>query len=107
MAVYLICFDRPYQHARHYLGWAKSVDARLAHHRRGTGANLIRVIQAAGIGWQCVRVWPDGDRAFERKLKTQSRSAQLCPRCNAAYNARRRERKYAAGDAVRKSLSVS
>jgi site-specific DNA-cytosine methylase len=30
--VYLLHFDRPYKHARHYLGWAESLDARLAVH---------------------------------------------------------------------------
>jgi hypothetical protein len=30
--VYLLHFDRPYRHARHYLGWAEDLDNRLAEH---------------------------------------------------------------------------
>jgi predicted GIY-YIG superfamily endonuclease len=30
--VYLIHFDRPYHHARHYIGYTDDVDARLAGH---------------------------------------------------------------------------
>jgi hypothetical protein len=45
--VYLLHFDRPYRHARHYLGWTadETVDARLARHRAGGGARLIAVIR--------------------------------------------------------------
>jgi predicted GIY-YIG superfamily endonuclease len=32
MAVYLIHFDRPYKHSRHYLGYATDVDERLERH---------------------------------------------------------------------------
>ena len=81
MAVYLIHFDRPYKHARHYIGYAEEVDKRMIRHRAGTGCNLIRVIQEAGIGWEVVRIWPEGDRTFERKLKERHRSADLCPCC--------------------------
>ena len=33
--VYLIHFDEPFQHARHYLGYTKNLDTRLAAHRAG------------------------------------------------------------------------
>lgn len=49
--VYLLHFDRPYKHARHYLGWAKDLDARLEHHRAGTGARLLAVLKEHGIGF--------------------------------------------------------
>ncbi len=49
--VYLLHFQRPYRHARHYLGWASDLPARLAEHAAGRGARLLAVIQAAGIGW--------------------------------------------------------
>jgi hypothetical protein len=45
--VYLIHFDEPYKHARHYVGSAVSLDARLEEHRRGSGSRLMAVIAAA------------------------------------------------------------
>src|ERR1022692_3195850 len=49
--VYLIHFDRPYKHARHYIGWALDVRRRLTEHAAGRGAHLLAVVKAAGIGW--------------------------------------------------------
>jgi predicted GIY-YIG superfamily endonuclease len=79
--VYLIHFNTPYKHARHYLGYASNLDARLTAHINGNGARLMEVIADAGIHWQLVRTW-DGDRAAERKLKDQHNSPRLCPVCN-------------------------
>lgn len=37
--VYLLHFDRPYRHARHYLGWTpRAVSERVADHATGNGA---------------------------------------------------------------------
>ena len=47
--VYLIHFDEPFQHARHYLGYTKNLDTRLAAHRAGSGARLMKVISEQGI----------------------------------------------------------
>jgi predicted GIY-YIG superfamily endonuclease len=47
--VYLLHFDRPYKRARHYLGWASDLDARLAQHTAGHGARLLEVVHDAGI----------------------------------------------------------
>src|SRR5437762_1352406 len=77
MPVYLLHFDEPFGHAQHYLGFAEtpeSLVARLAHHRAGSGANLMRHVNAAGIDWEPVRIWPEGNRKFERSLKCQSSS---------------------------------
>jgi predicted GIY-YIG superfamily endonuclease len=79
--VYLIHFDKPYKHARHYLGYASNLKARLACHRANQGARLIQVIHAAGITWQVSRTW-SGNRALERKLKNQKNGPRLCPLCN-------------------------
>ena len=78
--VYLIHFDRPYRHARHYTGWAGNLDARLARHRAGNGARLIEVVMAAGIGWELARTWP-GTRADERRIKRARNAPRLCPLC--------------------------
>lgn len=84
MTVYLLCFERPLKHARHYIGFTTSeqtLSARLDHHRAGTGSRLMAAVAAAGISFELARVWPDGSRDFERHLKNGKRAPQLCPRC--------------------------
>jgi len=49
--VYLLHFNEPYKHARHYVGWtARNVKRRLAEHEDGRGARLLAVVRAAGPG---------------------------------------------------------
>lgn len=84
MAVYLLHFDRPYHHARHYMGFTTDLEARLALHAKPDNSShhrLMQVIYAAGIGFQLARVWPDGDRALERTLKRRKMAPRLCPLC--------------------------
>jgi predicted GIY-YIG superfamily endonuclease len=78
--VYLIHFDTPYRHARHYTGWTTNLDARLQAHRDGRGARLMEVITTAGITWQLARTWPGG-RDRERAIKDRHDSPRLCPIC--------------------------
>lgn len=87
--IYLLCFERPYKHARHYLGFAASPtpDERIAEHRAGTGARLLAVIREAGIGFHVARVWTGATRDDERALKDRKSSAKLCPLCRAARKA--------------------
>jgi predicted GIY-YIG superfamily endonuclease len=82
-AEYLLHFERPYKHARHYLGFAEDLERRLELHRAGRGARLVEVVVAAGIGFQLVRTW-DGDGTLERALKNRHNApARLCPLCQA------------------------
>ena len=55
--IYLLHFARPYRHAKHYLGFAVHLDARLAHHGKASGARLMQVVREAGIDWQLARIW--------------------------------------------------
>ena len=79
--VYLLHFDTPYQHVRHYLGYTVNVDQRLAMHAAGRGARLLEVLKAEGItldgGMGAGR-----DRALERRLKDRHEGPRLCPICN-------------------------
>ncbi|MGD9101432.1 MAG: endonuclease [Anaerolineae bacterium] len=92
--VYLLHFDRPYAHAKHYLGYAADLDARLAQHASGNcvvslpngGARLLQVVAEAGIGWTLARTWLGG-RELERRLKRQKNSPRLCPICQAQAQA--------------------
>lgn len=81
--VYLLHFDRRYQHAGHYLGSAANLDARLAEHAAGTGARLTQVVKDAGIGWSLARTW-QGGRQLERSLKNRGGASRICPICRAA-----------------------
>lgn len=78
--VYLLHFEEPYRHARHYLGFAEDLDRRLREHRAGRGARLLEVLAEHEIGFVVARTWT-GDRRRERQLKTQGGAARLCPIC--------------------------
>ncbi len=78
--VYLLHFDQPYRHAKHYTGFTHDLDIRLAQHIVGYGARLLQVIQTHGIGWQLARTWP-GTRDTERALKRQGGASRRCPLC--------------------------
>ena len=80
--VYLLHFDAPYRHARHYVGYTDNLPRRLEEHRKGTGARLMEVIKDAGIGFTVARTWA-GDRATERRKKRSGSRALLCPLCRA------------------------
>lgn len=87
--VYLIHFARPYPrgnhgYVRHYIGFtqsAKTLPARIQHHRDGSGSRLLAAVADAGIDFAVVRTWPDGDRNLERKLKNRKEAPRLCPVC--------------------------
>lgn len=92
--VYLIHFDRPYKHAQHYIGYTENLDQRIYEHEfTVNGARLLQVVREAGIGFQVVRVWPDGDRAFERRLKNMKNSRRYCPICQAKKKNKKGENK--------------
>ncbi|WP_306359512.1 hypothetical protein [Nocardia sp. CC227C] len=78
--VYLLHFDRPYGHAKHYTGWTTDLESRLADHRSGNGARLMAVIREAGIGFSLARTWT-GTRSRERQLKREGGAARRCPMC--------------------------
>ena len=87
MPVYLLHFNEKYHHAAHYIGFTETVEGlekRFKLHRNGNGSRLCRVIKEAGIGFEVARVWEDGDRTFERKLKKEGHSKKHCPICIAA-----------------------
>ena len=79
--IYLLHFDQPVSdHARHYLGWASDLAARLEAHRAGRGARLMEVVAERGITWHLARTW-EGTRDRERAIKDRAESPRLCPDC--------------------------
>ena len=83
---YLLHFDRPYQHAKHYLGSCQDLERRLTHVAKASGARLLEVVQAVGIGWQLARTWCGGKQR-ERQLKKQGGASRCCPICKEARRA--------------------
>jgi uncharacterized Zn finger protein (UPF0148 family) len=78
---YLLCFDVPFGHAKHYLGITiRPLPQRLRDHENGKGANLMNVVRKAGISWTLTRTWEDCDRNKERQLKNNP-GTRYCPRC--------------------------
>jgi predicted GIY-YIG superfamily endonuclease len=80
--LYLIHTDRKLHHAGHYLGWTTDLGLRLDAHLRGDGARLVEAYNQNGIHWRVVRIWPEGTRVDERRLKNQKHGPRLCPVCN-------------------------
>lgn len=95
--VYLIHFEKPYGHARHYIGVTRGdLASRIKRHRASSGANLTRVVVQAGIRIWLARAWHDAPRSWERTLKRMGGAPQLCPHCN-PYGALNRGRLPEAG----------
>lgn len=82
--VYLLHFDRPIGHAKHYMGWAIKgrLFARLAQHEAGNGkaSRLTRALARQGGTFTLARTW-EGDRFLERRLKNRNGGTRLCPIC--------------------------
>lgn len=80
--IYLLHFDRPFGHAKHYTGWTGNgdIDRRIDAHRRGEGARLLAVMRRVPIGFVLARTW-QGDRHRERRLKRQGGASRRCPIC--------------------------
>lgn len=83
--IYLLHFERPInpdRPAQHYLGYAVNLEARLAEHESGHGANLTRHALQRGIRWELARIW-QGERDTEKYLKEAYRNGRkLCPICD-------------------------
>lgn len=82
MSVYLLHFEPAYKHARHYCGYADDVEPRINAHLHGRGARLTQVAHDAGCALILARVWPDGDRTLERRIKNRKAAPRLCPICS-------------------------
>lgn len=81
--IYLIHFETPLKHAKHYLGWTEGdVSKRLWTHcngDRGGPSKLVQAVRRAGIRLAVVRTWR-GTRRDERRMKQRGKS-RMCPVC--------------------------
>lgn len=86
--VILLHFDRPVNDdrpAQHYLEFAEDIDRRLRDHVAGDRTRTSGIMFACherGIGFTVARVWKDGTRRDEYRLRQLGKNPKLCPICN-------------------------
>jgi predicted GIY-YIG superfamily endonuclease len=100
--IYLLHFSEPFGHARHYLGWTESddVERRIARHRSGQGARLVRAVVNAGLDFKLVRTWANVTRRRERQLKVSGHSARWCPICKEERDGARKGKRGTAAPSI-------
>ena len=76
--IYMLHFDQPYKHAKHYVGWTADLLDRLDTHAAGHGARLVAVIWQAGIGFTLIRVC-EGTRQHRARHQERRRRAPVLP----------------------------
>lgn len=83
--IYLIHFAEPIAHARHYLGAARDLEARIEYHKKNRGSRLIAEANRLEIQWWLTRLWQSkaGINPFhvEKALKARGRRHVFCPLC--------------------------
>lgn len=84
--VYLLHFDAPYQHARHYVGFSTEIDNRLEVQLRGNGAKLVKRVLEAGINIRLAKEFPNVSLRFEIQLKNRGGATKWCPICKEESN---------------------
>jgi predicted GIY-YIG superfamily endonuclease len=77
--VYTLHLDPPLGHAKHYTGFGKDLQGRLAEHEHGQGARLTQVQLERGGTWRLASAEP-GTRDREAQLKERGagRRCQIC-----------------------------
>lgn len=87
--IYLLHFEQPIGHCRHYIGRSTlgNIEARLARHSAGHAARLTSIAAAKGIGFVLGNLWITPDREAERTFKTRWPSKKLCTTCTGRFPA--------------------
>lgn len=85
--IYIIHFDQPFHHARHYVGYCQEggLTTRIDQHRSGTGSVLLRHLNEVGITWRVVNLIHGGDRVMERTIKRTNHVNRWCPFCRTTH----------------------
>lgn len=78
--IYLLHFDRPLAHARHYIGWTEDLERRLEKHARDGGAAIVRAAINEGIGIVLAATFV-GTKRDEGRLKDRGGARRICPVC--------------------------
>lgn len=86
----LLHFDPPYEHARHYLLYAKGIGRGRSYARdvitgRTFAPNaLVESALVAGCRIEIARVIPGGDRNERRRMRRNGSLSRFCPTCRSA-----------------------
>ena len=80
--VYLLHFEKPLHHAKHYVGCTKDVEKRLERHRKAPTPKIMQALKKKGIDFRLARVWKGKGKHFERRIKNRKEAPALCPICN-------------------------
>ena len=84
--VYLVPFEEQLHPAQHCIGFVdNNLQQRIKKHRSNKGAKLLKAVNNKGIQWAVVRVWEEGNRELERKLKNRKKSRCFCPVCRSHH----------------------
>lgn len=82
MTVYVLHFDPPYKHARHYIGFCEgTVEKRFERHCNGNGNPLVKAAKNAGSKITVAHVFEGASRTFERQLKNRRDVCKWCKLC--------------------------
>lgn len=84
--IYLLHFDEPLHHAKHYLGSTARLIGRLKEHACGDGARLTQVLHEQHKGWIVAALFQpitagDNIRQLELATKRRKNSVKYCPIC--------------------------
>lgn len=88
--LYLLHFDEPRHHARHYLGSSARLFQRLEHHANGTAARLTEALWEDDQDWVLAGLWLPRDphklRMAERAAKRRKNAPKYCRLCGGDKN---------------------
>jgi len=83
--VYVLHFDEPLRHSRHYVGSTNVLQKRLISHARGTGSRLCEVLHERQMDWRLATLYVVNSthvRKLERYLKSQHNGPRYCNICS-------------------------
>jgi len=80
---YLLHFEEPIAHARHYLGWTNNFLKRMNEHRHGCRERCVLTweLKQRGILWTVARTWTHVTILHEKELKKMKNTPRYCPIC--------------------------
>lgn len=88
MTVYVLHFEPPYLHARHYVGFTPdaNADRRVGEHLAAgsKGSPLVAAAVRAGCEVKLAHAFPGAGRDFEANLKARRDVRKWCPCCATA-----------------------
>lgn len=85
--VYILHFNVPLKHAKHYVGFSNDVDTRIQEHREGRSrARIMEVLAERKIDFVLARVFEGEGKAFERQLKKRKNTPKYCPICKEKHH---------------------